>query len=177
MVLYKVLDELKQTQPIVKIGAKESFLYCDKCNESIEPILDEISDGYFKHSKYLLDRNQRALKTFNVRWKNRFRQRVKRHLNARAAGESDTSIKTFIKDFEAEKANDKRLLTNRVKSYGDYVNNYTPLLLREVKEVYDSIADDNTKIIIIDGIESGDYCDAKEYAAGIPLGRGRRYGG
>lgn len=77
-------------------------------------------------------------------------------------------LKNRKKDLErAKKEKTKALQSDKkrqiVEATEEYIKTFTPILEREVKEIYSSILNPKVKIIIVDGGEIGKYWDESEY--------------
>ncbi len=70
-------------------------------------------------------------------------------------------LKTIILPHKKEEYYTK--LTNKYNQYTKLVKNFKPYLERKVKEVYNSIVDENTVIVKVTGYEEGKYWDQEEY--------------
>ena len=73
--------------------------------------------------------------------------------------------KVVIKMLKAKEKNYEKTIKT-IEEYIPRIENWIPYLEREVIEVYDSIVDENCKIIKITGLEKSKYWDKEEYNRG-----------
>lgn len=152
MKLYEVLEPGRR----YKVGAREAFIWCGTFDAEGEAELKEESTAKLKTVEKQLRKDKiyiqrstenpvRAIKTIMTA----------RHLYVRDNLTSDEA--------EAELEVKLRKARRRVKKYQKQIDEWVPIMLRDVKEVLTSQVDSDVKIVLVPGDERGKYWDEEEY--------------
>lgn len=164
MIVREKLNELKGVN--IKIGSKSGFVYCHKVDNNTIEELTAISYEYHKKFKRQLKDVEEYLKNFNTFWDVELRKRLDLALSERVLTKEDGE---FIKNiWQQDKDKSYKEVTNKKATLTKYLKGWKGFTEREVKEVYDTISTQEpkgTKIIIVDGLEIGEYWTTKEYKA------------
>lgn len=138
MTLREILKEHKGEK--VKIGSQMSFFYCGKVHNLTYKEIRKWDTYYVENYKRFLERHQHLVEKFKT---------------------------TTPKNKKQEKELKEKVLhhTRTINNITKKLNNYTPLLSREVKRTYPSISRDElgATIIRIKGNEIGKFWTCKEY--------------
>lgn len=152
MKLYEVLEPGKR----YKVGAREAFIWCGIFSAEGEAELKEESTANLKTVEKQLRKDKiyiqrstenpvRAVKTIMTA----------RHLYVRDNLTSDEA--------EAELKAKLRKARRRVKKYQKRIDEWIPIMFRDVKEAFTSQADSDVTIVLVQGYERGKYWDEAEY--------------
>lgn len=158
-------EQLLKLNGNVKIGVKSGFVYCHVIDEDTIDTLVGISYDYKNRFKRNLADVRDYLKRFDEIWKNELRKRTE--LLLLDGVKPSAKEKQEVKD-EWQKDKDKSFkeATNKEKVISEFLENWKPIPEREVKEIYDTIDTSEpkgTKIILVGGLENGNYWITNEY--------------
>lgn len=165
MILEEGFDIFSKSNLDIKVGAKNgsNFIFCGPAKE-LEGVIDTLEEKYLKQlddyissAKKNLNFNLNTFPTLESYSRSEFE-----NSNGEDAGSFDGYIAAVNKHFEKINSCRKRLamLNKRLEKR-------TNLRERKVLDVYNSIVDQSTQIIIIEGHERGYAWDAKEYREGV----------
>lgn len=152
MKLYEVLEPGKR----YKVGAREAFIWCGTFDAEGEAELKEESTARLK----IIEKQLRKDKIYIQRSTENPVRAIKtimtaRHLYVRDNLTSDEA--------EAELEAKLRKARRRVKKYQKRIDEWVPIMFREVSEMYTSQADPAVTIVLVPGYERGKYWDEEEY--------------
>ena len=155
MKLYELLKSYPEEQE-VKIGSGSGFFYIGNLKD-IFTKLHEINNDYFAYYEELL--NESIIRLTNIDdifYKSYFKKlkieegKRKKHKKYM----TEIEVKKYI---ENKKVREIKRLQKVIPKYDKYLNDWTELVDREVIDEYNSIISLDTIIIIIEGIEHGEY--------------------
>lgn len=159
----KLKELLLKTKNNVKIGAKRGFFFCGVPNQDTFSILSTYSYEYKNDFAKKLETANEYMKNFDKFWDYELRKR------GRDAITFEIPMKEVREKWEKEKAQSYDDTNKKIKQYTKILRNWRNLESREVIEYYDSIDSKEpkgTKIIIIEGFETGNYWSTDEYKKG-----------
>lgn len=152
MKLYEVLEPGKR----YKVGAQEGFLWCGIFSAEGEAELKEESTAKLK----TVEKQLRKDKIYIQRSTENPVRAIKTIMTARHLYVRDNLTFDEAKKELEEKIRKAR---RRVKQYEKRIDEYVPVMYRDVKEMYTSQVDPGVKIILVKGSERGKYWDEDEY--------------
>lgn len=152
MKLYEVLEPGKR----YKVGAQEGFLWCGKFSAEGEAELKEESTAKLK----TIEKRLRMDRIYIQRSTENPVRAIKTIMTARHLYVRDNL--TFD-EAEAELEAKLRKTRRRVKKYQKQIDEWVPIMFRDVKEVFISQADSDVKIVLVPGYEWGKYWDEAEF--------------
>lgn len=156
----------------VKLGSSASFVFCGMADENIFDKIENLSQREFrKRSSMIETRSRRGHLHFARKWAEKLNNglrniRYEAMVNGWTQEQKDAKTKDFIESYERLKERDRQ----RMESGADlieYRKSWVPFLERKVKDVYESIENENGVIIIFAGSELGEYWTEEEYERGI----------
>lgn len=136
----------------VKIGSAVGFIYCDKIPKDTKKFLMDLTYKEYDKLKTLKNKHEVHLENFDDFWKKKKEYLLK---ILKEEKKSKKVIALELKLLEEEKEKDLKKTKQAIETYTRKIKNFTLLETREVIEVYDSIYDIGTSIIIIKGEEQG----------------------
>ena len=185
MILQELLVELEHDGYMVKVGAKKGagFFYCDKITNKTYKEIEKISARYLSNLKAELKVKKELWANFDKYWKERLKnilkikdekywQKILDETPKDKQEEKRKHLELKLKDLPRILAQNKRdkermriNVPKRSAQLEKEIPQFTPILQRNVVEVYKGISPDEpkTKIIIIKGKENGDFSSIIEY--------------
>lgn len=155
MILEELLNELKPNQDM-KIGFKNAFVYCGKNDMNVKRVLEELSSQEFERLNNELKTKEKHLANFEPYWERRINAALEKIKNK---AQKNKKKKELIE----KRKKDLVLTKEKIKEYKYRIANYTSFLKREVNDMYDSIVEEDEKIIRCNGLENGLYWTRYEY--------------
>jgi hypothetical protein len=75
----------------------------------------------------------------------------------------DTELTKMMEKLAKDKAEDKENTIKKINTFKRRINEFTPFLTRKVKDVYESIYEEGTKIVVFEGEETGAFWNKSEF--------------
>ena len=164
-------EQLQKLKVNVKIGANSGFLFCGTYDEDTIDTLNAISIREKEKIKREIKQKSSYLKDFETIWDKELRVRYEnlekaKKMDDKNARVTKTEIEEIRKAWVKDKETNYNITKKRYDLISDYIKKFQYLPDREVKEIYDTIDNSElkgTKIIIVDGLEKGEYWLTTEY--------------
>ena len=164
-------EQLQKLKVNVKIVANSGFLFCGTYDEDTIDTLNAISIREKEKIKREIKQKSSYLKDFETIWDKELRVRYEnlekaKKMDDKNARVTKTEIEEIRKAWVKDKETNYNITKKRYDLISDYIKKFQYLPDREVKEIYDTIDNSElkgTKIIIVDGLEKGEYWLTTEY--------------
>lgn len=154
--LNEYIEELPAGQK-VRIGSGSGFFYIGKVNSDIIEELLYISYQYLCQYEKMLEKSQYQLDHIDEIYVRRTDRQLKIEENKKLKRKKYKQPHEVVKMMDIKKKNEIRRLTKLIPKYQDYIDKWTHLTDRYIKEVYPSFMDKNVIIIVVEGMEHGKY--------------------
>lgn len=184
-----LLDTLNQLMakgvPTVKIRSKggSSYFYADTLDNNIFETIEKISDNYIANYRNTLREKRKQFNNLDAHYENIIEkekkvrdplwvsmQLAKLPENERKSAKNKytkraNNLEKRIASFERKREELRVSLPIKIAQLDNLVKTFTPLLTREVYEVYDTILtyEEGNKNITIYGLENGQFWTIQEY--------------
>ena len=149
---------------IIKVGAKNGYIYCGKVSPSTEAELESLKDEALEPLYKQLDKKRQEKAVFDEVWDQQFfemQNRIKEnHKNISAE-----LFSRYYDRFQDLRDDAGNKLMDELNDIETQILSFVPFGDREVIEIRESICDAD-KIILIDGKESGRCWLVKDYQKG-----------
>lgn len=163
----KLKEQLKLLQgQDVRVGAVSAFVYCGICDDNIFDFMEKTSKEYYRELIFNEKKANEHLANFETFWINKTNNEVKKIKTRCEENEEldlDTELTNMMEKFTKDKVEDKKNTIKKIKTLKRRINEFTPFLTRKVKEVYESIYEEGTKIVVFEGEETGAFWNKREF--------------
>ena len=175
MILNEFLKEYEGK--VCKIGSGTGFIFCDTLDEKTVDLLDDYAyhDKIYRENR--LDEMRNKYETWDEWWPTYMKKQIKAFQDAKKENKNwclkynKTPWTKTVKERKKELIHEGIVKKTNLKKMIDYETNYLKNWIkysdREIKDIYDSVDEEGTKICIFEGDEIGKWWTTEEYRTGI----------
>ena len=143
----------------IKLGAETGYIYAGRVTQETASELEEISNEYLMQLKRTLERAKRHNTNFEERWITT-EARIWAYWEKERKSKRPTRAEQQ-KIIKKRKESDRARTQTNLKILPKWIAEFTPILSREVREIYPSLYGDST-IILFEGREYGPFWTLNE---------------
>lgn len=162
---------------VVKIGSGTGFIFCDTLNDKTIDLLDDYAHHDKVYRENRLDEMHNKYDTWDKWWPAYVEKQIKMFKEAKEENKkwclkyNKTPWTKTVKERRKELVHEGIVRKTNLKKAIDYETNYLKNWIkyseRSIKEIYDSIDEEGTKICIFEGDEAGKWWTTEEYRTGV----------
>lgn len=162
---------------IAKIGSGTGFIFCDTLDEGTIGVLDTNANNDKDYREIRLDDMKHRYDTWDEWWPTYMKKQIKAFQDAKKENKkwclkyNKTPWTKTVRERRKELVREGIVRKTNLKKAIDYETNYLKNWIkyseRSIKEIYDSIDEEGTKICIFEGDEAGKWWTTEEYRTGV----------